>query len=490
MKLNILFSLLALATASVTSSPVHKPSHNHQRAIVFSNPDAEPYKVSQTIPGVPFRLNTSYAGNVPIKQGDDSRQLYFWMFLAEVPTNRTVIWSNGGPGCSSLEGLLQENGPFNLPFNSTDVVKSKYSWSRLANVVWVEHPTSVGFTKGTGGLTSEKDVARDFVGFLDNFFAIFNELKGGELWLTGESYAGMYLFYIAAEIYSRPDAVNAAAGLNLQGVNANDPSITGDPFGEEIPSIPYAIAHQHDLKLSDAFIAKMIKKAKAHGVYDYVEQNLKYPPAGPLSIPAAAKQFENYSPWSDIFAEAYAATNGAFNVYDTRPKNSWYPLQDPLGFPPNEDTASANNFLNNVKGLKEAIHADPSITWKECTDRSPFKNGLDRSLPPDVTVMGSVIERSKRTVIQHGLQDFVLIANGTRLSIQNTTFNGLQGFQSAPSQRLIVDGKDEGVFHEERGLTYVEVDQSGHMIPQDQPAVAFKMLQYLLGDISLADLAR
>ncbi|KAK0522330.1 hypothetical protein OC834_002206 [Tilletia horrida] len=492
MRFTPIWSVFALATAAwstpVANSKCHKPTTGE--SLVFSNPAAAAFKVNQTLPGVPFKLNTSYAGNIPISKDDPSRQLFFWMFPADEPTNVTVVWSNGGPGCSSLEGLLQENGPFALPFNSTDVVKSPYSWTRLANVIWIEHPVTVGFTKGTANISSEADVSRDFVGFLDNLFSVFTELKGTELWLTGESYAGMYLFYIANAIYSRSDAVNAAAGLNLQGVNANDPSITSDAFGEEIPAVPYAIAHQHDLKLSDRFVSKLISDAKKHGIYDYIEKNLKYPPAGPLSIPAAAGNFENYSPWSDIFEEAYKQTNGAFNVYDTRPKNSWYPLQDPIGFPPNAEQASTNNWLNNVKGIKEAIHADPSIQWKECTDNNPFNGGIDRSLPPDVTIMGSVIERSKRVLIQHGLQDFVLIANGTRLSIQNTTFNGLQGFQTAPSKRLIVEGNDAGVFHEERGLTYVEIEASGHMIPQDYPAAAFKTLQYLIGQIGLDELAR
>ncbi|KAE8213536.1 hypothetical protein CF327_g2947 [Tilletia walkeri] len=490
MRLFGILPLLSLVPAVLASPVVNNEQDLSARgdSITFSSPAAQAFKVNRTLPGIPFQLNTSYAGNIPISNADPSRQLYFWMFPADEPSNTTIIWNNGGPGCSSLEGLLQENGPFSLPYNSTKVVKSKYSWTRLANVVWVEHPVTVGFTKGKAQISDENDVSRDFIGFLDNFFAIFQELKGQELWLTGESYDGMYAMYIADAIYQRSAAINAAAGINLQGVNVNDPSITGDAFGEEIPSIPYAIARQKDLKLSDSFISGLISNAKKHGIYQYIEQNLKYPPSGPLTVPTAAGNFQKYSPWSDIFSESYAQTNGAFNVYDTRPKSSWYPLTDPLGFPPNEDIASTNNFLNNIAGFKEAIHADPAISWKQCTDNSPFRGGVDRSPPPDVTVMARVIEKSKRTLIQHGLQDFVLIANGTRLSIQNTTFNGFQGFQTAPSKRLIVDGADAGVFHEERGLTYVEITESGHMIPQDNPAAAFKTLQYLIGQISLDQL--
>lgn len=60
------------------------------------------------------------------------------------------------------------------------------------------------------------------------------------------------------------------------------------------------------------------------------------------------------------------------------------------------------------------------MTWAECSDVNVFPRG-DRSLPPAFTVLPNAIEKSARSVIVHGLADFILIAEGTRIVIQNMT---------------------------------------------------------------------
>ena len=42
-------------------------------------------------------------------------------------------------------------------------------------------------------LQNEDDVAAQVVGFFQQFLEVFSELKGKNLYLTGESYAGMYV---------------------------------------------------------------------------------------------------------------------------------------------------------------------------------------------------------------------------------------------------------------------------------------------------------
>ena len=67
--------------------------------------------------------------------------------------------------------------------------------------------------------------------------------------------------------------------------------------------------------------------------------------------------------------------------------------------------------------VKKAIHAPLNQTWYECTDINVFPEG-DASLPPAFTVLPGVIEKSNRSVIIHGLGDYILIAEGARVVFQ------------------------------------------------------------------------
>jgi carboxypeptidase D len=92
-----------------------------------------------------------------------------------------------------------------------------------------------------------------------------------------------------------------------------------------------------------------------------------------------------------------------------------------------------------------------------------------------LTVLSRVIERSARTVIGHGGLDYILLQNGTLLTIQNMTWNGLQGFQAPIVEEFYVPYHNNsqkgamagagimGTTRTERGLTYFSIDLSGHM---------------------------
>lgn len=109
---------------------------------------------------------------------------------------------------------------------------------------------------------------------------------------------------------------------------------------------------------------------------------------------------------------------------------------------------------------------------------------------PIHTVLPGVIEKSQRTVIQHGKLDYIMLVNGTSLAIQNMTWAGAQGFQSKPNKTLLVDGETAGLYHSERKLSLVQVDRASLMIAAYKPKPAYKLLQFLLGQIEEEDLIK
>lgn len=235
-------------------------------------------------------------------------------------------------------------------------------------------------------------------------------------------------------------------------------------------------------------MADIHNRADACGYIDFIDTYLTYPPPGPLPNPPNSSE-PGCDLWTDIY---YAASivNPCFDIYQIA--TTCPLLWDVLGFPGSFDylPEGASVYFNRTD-VQRAINA-PIQPWAECTG-GVLRN--DTSLPSGLSVLPSVIERSKRTLISHGILDYVLISNGTLLMIQNMTWNGAQGFQSQPSDDFFVPYHPDyslstlagagvmGTTHTERGLTWVETALSGHMQPQYQPAAAYRHLEFLLGRI-------
>ena len=72
-------------------------------------------------------------------------------------------------------------------------------------------------------MKNEHDVANQFNDFFKNFVETF-DLQKRKVYLTGESYAGQYIPYIADNMLNRDDTTY----YNRKGVQINDPSINED----------------------------------------------------------------------------------------------------------------------------------------------------------------------------------------------------------------------------------------------------------------------
>jgi carboxypeptidase C (cathepsin A) len=104
--------------------------------------------ICETTPGV-----NQYSGYLDVNTGG---HMWWWMFEARhnATTAPLAAWFNGGPGCSSMIGLFQENGPCQFYNGASQPSLNPYSFNEYANMIYIDQPVGTGFSYGTDPVTS------------------------------------------------------------------------------------------------------------------------------------------------------------------------------------------------------------------------------------------------------------------------------------------------------------------------------------------------
>ncbi|KAK0739890.1 Alpha/Beta hydrolase protein [Apiosordaria backusii] len=481
--------------AAVFPGPQDKGFPKHR----FLNANTTKFAVNGTnIPDVDFDVGESYAGSLPIsKDHNEQNNLFFWFFPSTnvAADKEIVIWLNGGPGCSSFEGLLHEHGPFLWQPGTYKPMRNNWSWHNLTNIVYVEQPVGTGFSAGVPTIASEEALATQFQGWWKNFVDTFS-MQGYKVYIAGESYAGKYCPYIASAMLDANDTTY----YQMSGMLINNALIHSYDLQQDIPIVRF-IEHWGSLfPFNDTFRSHIKSMDAQCGFSAFVDTYLTFPPISPL--PSILPGIYENGTWSEecyhLYDEIWLATtlqNPCFSLYhitDFCPR-----IWDVLGF-----LASTPYLPSGTKAyfdrndVKAAIHAPQNKTWSLCADEYVFA-GSDSSEPSTMYALPNVINKTGNVIIAHGQLDMVILSNGTLLAIQNMTWGGKLGFQNRPTEPFYVPFVDVvgetgvniggagvmGSMVSERGLTWVGVNQAGHMLPEYAPAASYRQLEFLLGRV-------
>lgn len=123
---------------------------------------------------------------------DKSRWFWFFEARSNPTTAPLATWFNGGPGCSSMIGLFQENGPCHFVNGASTPSLNPYSFNSYANMLYIDQPIGTGFSYGDDPVTSTVTAAPYVWTLLQAFYAQFPQYENRNFGIFTESYGGHY----------------------------------------------------------------------------------------------------------------------------------------------------------------------------------------------------------------------------------------------------------------------------------------------------------
>ncbi|EGD82306.1 hypothetical protein PTSG_02974 [Salpingoeca rosetta] len=423
------------------------------------------------------------------------RCMVHWILLEserDPKNDPLVVWYQGGPGASSLYGLFVEFGPLRLNelsmqhYNETGVpalIPNEYSWTKFANVLVIDNPPPVGFSycdpvgpTGNGdscGAWNDSLVATANHAMLSEWIKQMPDYAHLDMYITGESYAGVYVPTIVRAILNDP------RGLNLKGFAVGDGCLgtevlcgpSGGPywnvefmhghgqFSNKLYNSIQSTCTETELKQGNlstachALIQQM--NTEIGGYYGYNLYDTCYAQHVFAPNPSSSRQY-----WSSAVG---MGVGGALNDYPC--------------------PGDALNIWVNLTEARQALHVPVSSTFFNGDNGAGMKYSLTE---PDLLPFYEHVVRntSLRVLVYNGDTDPGI--NSFVTQDKYVQYFDSKGLRETETWRpWTLDGKKQVagyVFGYESNFHYLTIRGSGHMVPEFKPQAAQSMLQFFLAD--------
>mmetsp|Transcript_41435 Transcript_41435/g.65665 ORF Transcript_41435/g.65665 Transcript_41435/m.65665 type:complete len:561 (-) Transcript_41435:215-1897(-) len=480
------------------------------------------------LPGWGTPPSKQYSGFLDATNGEDRTRLsqgqgamlHYWFIQAEgddAIDKPVVLWLNGGPGSSSILGLLQEWGPFLM--NATGgLMRNPYAWTKQANILALESPAGVGYSYCkamlTGGQCSNTDIstAKAARAALQYFFKEkFPEFSKNKFFITGESYAGVYIPTLTKEI------LDNAPEINIHGIAVGDPCTDNKAQAESMDMLWYA--HKHGFVLDDDFQFLWNNCSSRHPSFlargSWKREEGRWSDARPSK--AVALGSADLEKSCKIAHRRFIATTskGISQSWDEAYINELDLFTDAAAL--DWTLPGTENYFNaqwmNRADVRKALHVEsapaktwpgPPPGWEYTSSYSACNDDAPKGAPSMIDFYRYIAPKLATTIVFNGDTDPCVSYEGTRLAIQrvgfpiipggsyrpwfyNKTAASLTTLQEkpnlfGPNLALRDAGAQFGgqVVNFEHNLSFVTVHGSGHMVPQFRPQSAERVLNRLL----------
>lgn len=401
--------------------------------------------------------------------GKDKKQYFFWMFesRSDPANDPTVMWLTGGPGCSSMTGLLFENGPCKVSADGKSTIPNPYSWTTKANVMWVDQPPGTGFSKGAWD-TGEEGVAEDMYQFLQVFFKAKPEYNK-KFFVTGESYAGHYIPAVTHRIFEGNSKLqDGDVTIQLKGMGIGNGLTNPQEQYKWYQEFMCTGAGHARPTINNTVECAALKAATVACEATLAACNSGVPVVSQAGCAAAMETC------ALGFQLPYMATG--LNPYDVRIKCAVPPLCYDMS---NDVTYLNDPEVQKQLGVDMKFESCNLIVNKAFT--LDFMKNYHLLIPP-------MLKAGIDVLIYAGDQDFICNWLGNEKWVQALDWDHTTEFQAAAKKPYMVhgkevgamDGKEVGELQSFANFHFLRVYQAGHMVPLDQPEAALGMLNDLL----------
>ncbi|KAI8611631.1 Alpha/Beta hydrolase protein [Chytriomyces sp. MP71] len=394
---------------------------------------------------------------------DSIGSLFFWMFESKSfqKNKKLIFFFNGGPGCSSMDGVFLENGPF-IPMQDGSVQLRSVNWLDSATVVFLDQPVGTGYShtgkkKKNGYATSLEQVAEHFHAFLDRFFEVFRELGTAELYITGESYAGQYIPYMVKKM------MTSVPKRNLRGIMIGSGWM--DPKRQYLSSVDYAVSNNI---LGGEYLTE------AHNAQEQCRHLYASNPHESI------KKFACEEILDVILLNSTHNDHNCINMYDIRYHDATADGGCGMyAWPPHLHEMASYLDRDDVK---EALHVTRNIDkprWVECD--TMVSKGLSDTLDvPSYLLLPDILARIP-VLLYNGDKDLICNWFGIYDMVNELSWNGNKGMQNATKEAWYLDSQLQGWYQTSRNLTFVLKHNASHMMPVDAPEAARNILNRFIG---------
>ncbi|KAL7633477.1 UNVERIFIED_CONTAM: hypothetical protein RMT77_016010 [Armadillidium vulgare] len=418
------------------------------------------------LPGLGFPINFKhYSGYL---NGTEGIHLHYWFTESSRPEETPLIlWLNGGPGCSSLDGLLSENGPFHLTEGGASLYENPYAWNNVGNVIYLESPACVGFSYSDDGScrVTDEGVAEMNYRAIQSFYEKFPEYRDREFFITGESYAGVYIPTLSVRIVEGNDTFpinfgGFAIGNGLLSYENNDNSMM-------------FFARYHAL-LGEDLWDEMVERCCDGGIEDRFGCNFheNYTAECEVSVLKALKilEYDGLNLYNIYKPTATRNTSiNARSLFDDMNRFRSLRREKGVGQTMDNSDSSERAYLNDP-AVRAALHIPDTVQeWDVCSD--PVFYAYVRTVEYSDPYLKTLHDSGVRGMLYNGDVDMACNFLGNQWDIE------LLGFETVEARSMwYVNGQIAGYTKKLDLLDTVTIRGSGHMVPTDKPAEALHMI--------------